>query len=190
MTKPSSTMRVGWWRLLLAALAAAVTVLLGAGTASAATVPVLETRVGASGSADQVAVGIHACITAGQRWGNAPPAAVSVVATGVAAVTGPRFFRGARGTDAPSFTPRPNEFKVDPETGLVRDTHGVSVFDNAGSVSSKGFTPHEINQSTIPVELRIIQRGQDPHHYEIVPQPGANLTPEQFGACLSRIECY
>ncbi len=107
-----------------------------------------------------------------------------------AAETGPQFFRGARGTDAPSFTPRPNEFKVDPETGLVRDTHGVSVFDNPDSVSSKGFTPHEINPSTIPDELRIIQRGQDPHHYEIVPQPGANLTPAQFGACLSRIECY
>lgn len=107
----------------------------------------------------------------------------------VAAETGPRFFRGARGADSPSFSPRPNEFKVDPETGLVHDTHGVSVFDNPESVSSKGFTPHEINQSTIPDELRIIQRGQDPHHYEIVPQPGANLTPEQFGACLSRIEC-
>ncbi len=72
----------------------------------------------------------------------------------------------------------------------MRDTHGVSVFDNPSSVASKGFTPHEINPSTVPAELRIIQRGQDPHHYEIVPRPGANLTPEGFAACLSRIGCY
>jgi hypothetical protein len=76
---------VGWWRFFLAAIAAALTVLLGAGTASAVTVPVLETRVGASTPTVARVVGVHECITAGQRWGNAPPAAVSVVATGVAA---------------------------------------------------------------------------------------------------------
>lgn len=75
----------GWWRLLHAALAVAVVTLLGAGTASALTVPVLETRVGASTPAAQVAIGVHESISAGQRWGNAPPDADSVVATGVAA---------------------------------------------------------------------------------------------------------
>lgn len=97
--------------------------------------------------------------------------------TADAANGGPSFFRGSRAGEPPSFVPRPNEFKIDPETGFVRDTHGVSVFDNPGSVSSKGFTPHEINAATVPDELRIIQRGQDPRHSEIVPQPGANLTP-------------
>lgn len=77
--------RAGWWRLLLAALAAAVVTLLGAGTASAVTVPVPETRVGASTPTVARVVGPHECITAGQRWGNAPPQADSVVATGVAA---------------------------------------------------------------------------------------------------------
>lgn len=82
----------GWWRLLQAALAVAVVTLLGAGTASALTVPVLETRVGASTPAAQVAIGVHESISAGQRWGSAPPDADSVVATGVAANTGGRLF--------------------------------------------------------------------------------------------------
>lgn len=109
--------------------------------------------------------------------------------SGVAADGGSAFFRGVRGAEPPSFSPRPNEFKVDPDTGFVRDTHGVSVFDNPQSVAGKGFTPHKIDQSTVPDELRIIQRGQDPHHFEIVPRPGANLTPERFAACLSRVAC-
>lgn len=76
-----------WWRLLLAALAAAVAVLLGAGTASATTAPNLQTRVGASTLVGQVAIGVHESVSAGQRWGNAPPRAETVVATGVAAKT-------------------------------------------------------------------------------------------------------
>lgn len=102
---------------------------------------------------------------------------------------GPEFFRGAKHGDPPSFLPRPNEFKVDPATGFARETHGVSVFDNPASVANKELVPHRVNQGTIPDELRVIQRGRDPHHYEIVPRPGANLTPDQFIACLSRIQC-
>ena len=75
----------GWWRLLLAALAAAVVTLLGAGTASAVTVPVLEARVGAPNPATAYTVAVHESVSAGQQWGHAPPAAVSMVATGVAA---------------------------------------------------------------------------------------------------------
>jgi hypothetical protein len=101
----------------------------------------------------------------------------------------PRFFRGARPGEEPTFAPRPNEFKVDPATGTVRPTHGVSVFDNPGSVASKGFEPNEVDQSTIPSQLRIIQRGSDPHHYEIVPQVGTSLTPEEFADLLGQISC-
>jgi RHS repeat-associated protein len=101
----------------------------------------------------------------------------------------PSFFRGARPSEAPSFVPRPNEFKIDPATGTVRPTHGVSVFDNPQSVSSKGFVPHEVDQSTISGELRVIQRGSDPRHYEIVPQAATSLTPEQFTELLCRILC-
>ena len=96
---------------------------------------------------------------------------------------------GAKPGEAPDFTPRPNEFKVDPATGLVKDSHGVSVFDNPESVSNKGFVPHEVNQATIPESLRIIQRGKDPAHFEITPRPGANLTPDDFVHACRGIKC-
>ena len=87
MTQVSRPSKTGWWRLLLAAAVAALVGLLGATTASAATVPNLETRVGASTPVAAYVVGTHECISAGQRWGNAPPQAVSVAGCGVAAKT-------------------------------------------------------------------------------------------------------
>ena len=85
MTNRQPTTQRGWWRLALAAIAAALAVLLGAGTASATTAPVLETRVGASTPATAYTVGVHESVSAGQRWGNAPPQAETVVGRGVAA---------------------------------------------------------------------------------------------------------
>ncbi|SFX46676.1 RHS repeat-associated core domain-containing protein [Janthinobacterium lividum] len=99
------------------------------------------------------------------------------------------YYRGAKPGTNPSFTPRPGDYKVDPVTGFVKDTHGVSIFDNAASVSSKGFDPHLINMNSMPDTLRIIQRGADPRHFEVVPQPGANLTPQQFINACSSIVC-
>ena len=80
----------GWWRLLLAALAAVLVGLLGAGSASATTLPGLETRVGTSPVVAQVTVGVHECITAGQRWAKAPPQAETVAGSCVAANAGTR----------------------------------------------------------------------------------------------------
>ena len=60
--------KMGWWRFFLAAAAAALVALFGAGTASAATLSVVETRVGASTPTASVVVGPHECITAGQHW--------------------------------------------------------------------------------------------------------------------------
>lgn len=98
------------------------------------------------------------------------------------------YYRGAR-DEAPSFVPRPNDYKVDPATGFVKETHGVSLFDNAGSISSKGFEPHGLDMNSVPSTLRIIQRGRDLNHYEIVPAPGANLTPGRYTEELSKIQC-
>lgn len=81
----AGTSACGRWRLFLAALAALVVSLLGVTSASAATVPAAGTRVGASTPATQVIVGVHECITAGQRWAKAPPQAGSASANGVAA---------------------------------------------------------------------------------------------------------
>ncbi|MGW3127020.1 RHS repeat-associated core domain-containing protein [Streptomyces sp. NPDC001123] len=96
-------------------------------------------------------------------------------------------FRGAREGESPSFVPRPNDFKVDPTTGFVKETHGLSVFDNPESVEGKGFVPHGIDMGSVPDSLRVIQRGKDPRHFEIVPAPGANLTPGQYADALSQI---
>ena len=71
----------------------------------------------------------------------------------------------------------------------MKPTHGVSVFDNPTSVTSKGFVPHEIDMATVPSELRIVQRGNDLRHFEIVPQIGSGLTPARFGELLCRIGC-
>jgi hypothetical protein len=106
-----------------------------------------------------------------------------------AAKWGPSLFRGAKPGEAPSFAPRANEFRVDPATGFVKETHGVSVFDNPISVRSKGLVPHQVEQSSIPATLRVIQRGSDPRHFEIVPRPGANLTPQQFIEACQSIVC-
>jgi len=73
--------------------------LFGTGTASAAKPTVAETRVGASTPTTVVVVGPHECITAGQRWGNAPPQIETTVATGVAAKTVPEVVGPARSTD-------------------------------------------------------------------------------------------
>lgn len=88
MTNRQPTTQAGWWRLLLAAVAAALVGLLSAGTASAATLSVAETRVGASTPATVHVVGVHESVSAGQRWGNAPPQADSTAGSCVAANTG------------------------------------------------------------------------------------------------------
>jgi hypothetical protein len=64
-------------------------------------------------------------------------------------------------------------------TRFVKSTHGPCGFDNPESVVCRGFERHGIDPASVPDELTFIQRGQDPAHYEIVPRPGSNLTPEQ-----------
>jgi hypothetical protein len=87
------------------------------------------------------------------------------------------FYRG--GT---SLTPRPGEVRIDPATGLVRTTHGISVYDRPDGLDRFG-GPYEVTQ--LPVTLRIIQRGKDPHHHEIV--AASPMTPEDYETELARI---
>jgi len=72
-----------------------------------------------------------------------------------------RFYRGGS-----SLRPRPGEVRIDPGTGLLRTTHGISVFDRPDNLDRFGGA-YEI--VTLPDTLRIIQRGRDLHHFEIVP---------------------
>ena len=53
--------------------------------------------------------------------------------------------------------------------GNVQPTHGVSVFDNPDSCSCRGFVPHEVDSESVSEDLKIIQRGKDPAHFEIMP---------------------
>ena len=99
------------------------------------------------------------------------------------------YYRGAKEGNVVSFIPRPNDFKVDLKTGYVKDTHGVSIFNNPSSISSKGFIPYKLDPASISNQLRIIQRGKDINHYEITPRPGSNLTPEQYIKLCSGIKC-
>jgi RHS repeat-associated protein len=98
------------------------------------------------------------------------------------------YYRGGRDGDV-SFAPRPSDYKVDPATGFVKETYGVSVFDNPGSIASRGFEPHAIDDLSLPSTLQIIRRGKTPGHYEIVPAPGANLTPARYAEELSKVRC-
>jgi hypothetical protein len=76
------------------------------------------------------------------------------------------FFRGAKGNNPVDFTPRDptydakgkqisGDYQIDKTTGLVKNTHGVSVFDNENSIKSKGFVPYEIDQTSVSDKLII-----------------------------------
>ena len=94
------------------------------------------------------------------------------------------YFRGGSEGKSPSFEPNAGEFRTDPDTGLVKPTHGVSVFDNPESVVSKGYVPYEVDLSTVQKGLQIAQRGLDPAHYEIMPEFGSELrSPPPADSC-------
>ena len=87
------------------------------------------------------------------------------------------FYRGGN-----SLTPRSDEVKTDPATGLLRTTHGVSVFDRPDNLGRFGGAYRLTN---LPGELQIVQRGRDPHHHEIV--PARPMTMSEYEEALSRI---
>src|SRR5437868_6544727 len=71
------------------------------------------------------------------------------------------YFRGGN-----SVRPRSWEVRFDRKTGLLRTTHGVSVSDRPDGLGRFGGA-HRIE--SIPEGLQIVQRGNDLHHFEIVP---------------------
>ncbi len=76
---------------------------------------------------------------------------------------------------------RPQDVKIDPQTGLVRPTHGVSLSESASAVEKFGGARQV---TSVPKELQIIQRGK-PGHYEIVPrQP---MTFERYQELLKQV---
>lgn len=65
-----------------------------------------------------------------------------------------------------SLQPKSFEVREDPDTGLLKCTHGVSVFDRPDNLDRFGGAYRVTN---IPAELKVIQRGRDRTHFEIVP---------------------
>ena len=85
-----------------------------------------------------------------------------------------------RGGD--DFTVKSNEVKINPETGDVKTTHGVSLDVNPETVSRFGGA-YKIE--SLPEGLKIIQRGARPEHFEIVPEYEMPL--ETFQELLNQI---
>ena len=96
-------------------------------------------------------------------------------------------YRGARAGETPTFGARPGEYKVDSETGFVKPTHGVSLFDNTQDITKNKFEPYTVDETTVPDTLQIKQRGK-PGHYEIMPSESAKLTPDQYQQELAKIK--
>jgi RHS repeat-associated protein len=97
------------------------------------------------------------------------------------------YFRGAKGTDTPSFAPKPNEYKIDKTTGLVKPTHGVSLFDNKASITKNGYVPSEVDLTTVSDKLQIKQRGNDIKHFEIMPKNA--MSEADYKAELAKVKC-
>jgi hypothetical protein len=81
-----------------------------------------------------------------------------------------------------SLKPKAYEVRTDPVTGLLQPTHGISVFNRPDHLDRFGGA-HRV--TSLPVELRIIQRGRDPSHFEIV--PAYPMTLAEYEEALSKI---
>ncbi|WP_186786051.1 polymorphic toxin-type HINT domain-containing protein [Paenibacillus agilis] len=81
-----------------------------------------------------------------------------------------------------SFKVKPNEIKIDPKTGMVKTTHGVSLDVKPDTVSKFGGA-YRID--SLPDGLKIIQRGSRAEHFEIV--PAYNMSIDEFQILLNQI---
>lgn len=87
------------------------------------------------------------------------------------------FYRGGS-----SLKPKPREVRIDPNTGLLETTHGVSVRNAPDKLAQFGGAYRVVS---LPSELQIIKRGHDPAHYEIVPV--YPMTMAEFEEALSKV---
>jgi len=87
------------------------------------------------------------------------------------------FYRGGN-----SLKRRPQDIRIDPVTGLLQPTHGVSVFDRPEGLDRFGGAYRVM---ALPDTLKVIQRGRDPHHFEIV--PARPMTMTEYEAALNEV---
>jgi hypothetical protein len=89
-------------------------------------------------------------------------------------------FRG--GTD---LTAKPGECRIDKSTGLLKSSHGVSLNTDPAKLARFGGASQI---RSLPKGLKIIQRGADPSHFEVV--PARPMTPSEYQNLLHRIEFH
>lgn len=90
------------------------------------------------------------------------------------------FYRGGS-----LFLAKLNEVKIDRNTGFLKPTNGISVHLDPNKVRRFGEAYKIIY---LPDTLKMIQRGRDQQHYEIVPKEANLLTFEQFNDELAKIQ--
>ncbi|MBW4508088.1 MAG: hypothetical protein KME64_16475 [Scytonematopsis contorta HA4267-MV1] len=90
------------------------------------------------------------------------------------------FYRGGS-----NFQAKPYEVKIDPQTNYVKPTHGISVHKDADCVKRFGGSYKIL---FLPDTLKIVQKGRDSVHHEIVPAEANLLTYEQYQEKLSKIQ--
>ena len=91
------------------------------------------------------------------------------------------YYRGG-----PKLNARIDEVKLERSTNRLKSSHGVSVYNRSDH--------HNLNAhggaytlGSIPIQLRVIQRGKDTSHYEIVPAQALALTFEEYQEYLDQI---
>ena len=81
------------------------------------------------------------------------------------------------------FIIKPNEIKIDKATGLMKDTHGISLDVDPTTLTKFGGA-YKID--SLPEGLKIIQRGVRAEHFEIVPT--RPMTLNEFQGLLNQIK--
>jgi hypothetical protein len=92
-------------------------------------------------------------------------------------LTGRVFYRGGS-----SLSPKPNEVRINKDTGLLNTTHGVSLNTDPTKVERFGGAFRVVS---IPRGLKIGQRGNDPGHYEIM--PARPMTLNEYEELLQQV---
>ena len=81
-----------------------------------------------------------------------------------------------------NLTPKPRDVRIDRATGMLDSRRGVSVYDRSDNLDRFGGAHRVTN---VPSSLKVVQRGRDPHHYEIV--PATPMTLDEYEEALATI---
>jgi hypothetical protein len=87
------------------------------------------------------------------------------------------YFRGG-----PSLAARPIDVIIDRETKLLATSRGLSIFDRPEGLDRYGGA---FEVGPIPMSLRIVKTGRNPHHFEIAPD--YPMTFAEYEAELTKI---